>query len=209
MMRDVLYHPLFLHFPIALLTVGTVLRVTSLPFKVGSSLGFLRPTAWTTLSLGVAFAWVAVGTGLFAMPFVAPDLCDVNVLDAHKKLGISTAAVFSGSLFFDFIATLVRSKTPSGSPMAMRMAAASVAFLYAAGLVLIIFTGTLGSNLVYDQGAAVWKKCTSSEEMPITPIMEKPQEMQKKQPEVPPPPKEIPKRPPEIAPPPPETPPTK
>ncbi len=160
-MRVELYHPLFIHFPIALLTVGSVFRAISLPAGKLPALRFLRPTAWTILAIGVIFAWIAVGTGLVAQPEVAPYLCEPSILTTHMNLGWSTASLFSGTLFFDALATWGYHKVKQGTS-ARRIFPAIASLLYIASLIVIAYTGTLGSGLVYDQGAAVEKKCTGT-----------------------------------------------
>lgn len=147
MWRSELWHPLVVHFPIALLLVGTVFRVGG-AFLSGR-LSFLRPAGQALLALGTAGAWVAVYTGSLADSIVVRSLCDPTVLETHESLAYTTAYLFSGSVAVD----AARRWIPAG--LFRRIALVAVVGLALAGSGTLVYAGHLGSSLVYQQAAAV------------------------------------------------------
>ena len=147
MWRTELWHPLLVHFPIALLLVGTLFRVGG-AFLAGR-LSFLRPAGQVLLALGTAGAWAAVYTGSLADSIVVRSLCDPTVLETHENLAYTTAYLFSGSVAAD----VARRWVPT---VLFRRIVLLVALgLALAGSATLTYVGHLGSSLVYQQAAAV------------------------------------------------------
>jgi uncharacterized membrane protein len=102
-LRTEVYHPLFVHFPIALLLVGTLFKITGLWGK-GQ---FLSLPATIILALGVIGGWIAIYTGDLADGIVSRTLCDPTILKAHENSSYTTMWLFSCSLFVDLLLQLI------------------------------------------------------------------------------------------------------
>lgn len=144
-------HPLIVHFPIALLTIGVALRLIHYFLRKSRFSQATLFSAWVLLFLGVGFAWIAVIAGEAAEDIVGSTLCEPQILERHKHLAYSTAALFSFAYLLDL------GKAWLQKPMLLLTIALSILYTAAAGTLL--FTGGYGSNLVFEQGAAVAKEC--------------------------------------------------
>ena len=84
-------HPLFVHFPIALLLAALAFEVARMIWKRES----LRNMSTGALVLGALGALAAMGTGLIASNTV-PSLTDTReILETHEGLGIAVACIAS------------------------------------------------------------------------------------------------------------------
>ncbi len=155
-MRAELFHPLLVHFPIALLVVASVVRLVHGIFRNNRFAQTILVFSWILLFLGVVSAWLAILAGEVAESIVRATLCQPDVLDHHQQLAYTTAIIFSCALVADIGLFWLK---PS---MLKSLLAAVLLVLYLSGAVSLVFTGSFGGSLVYDQGAAVEKKCSVS-----------------------------------------------
>ncbi len=137
-----LFHPIAVHFPIALLSLGFILALLA---------GFLRkkePFKWIdaavswALWLGTIGAWSAMGLGLLAedkAPHVPPAW---EVLANHKARAFWTVGVFS-------LLSLWR--------IFRKQDKIAQTILWAAALGILLSTAYLGGRLVFDYGMGVVK----------------------------------------------------
>ena len=146
--RTEIFHPLSVHFPIALLCVALLFKLISL---------FTAREMWTKggsvlLFLGTLGAWVAIYTGDLADGIVSRKICDPTVLKEHQNFAYYTAWTFTASLLPDlfsyFKQTFLQQKR--------KLLNILTVLLMAAGTALLIYVGHLGANLVYQQGAGVY-----------------------------------------------------
>ena len=145
---------MLVHFPIALLSTGVLLRVVSLWTAKRPLFSFLLPAAWTILGLGVLAAWVTVIAGELARSIVEPTLDNIRVLDEHEIHAYRTAIGFTIALIGDWTKALFLTKswwTQKGLGVVLWL-------LYLLSLTNLIITGSYGATLVYDEGAAVMRK---------------------------------------------------
>lgn len=142
MIRIELIHPLLVHYPIALLSIGVILRLIA--YWQGA---FLLPASRLILLLGAIFAWAAVIAGDFAADIVGPTLSDDSVLEQHELFAYLTASGFTIALFLDGASAFLPRWGGTFSLLA--------AVLYLLSLASLVMTGYLGGTLVYEQGAAV------------------------------------------------------
>ena len=151
MWRVELLHPLIVHFPIALLLVGTALRlVAALRYRI-PAVASIEPGARIILLLGTLGAWVAVYTGTLANAEVARMLCDPTVAKMHERWAYWVGWLFSAGIVFD---TLLWRGVPNR--WLRRVLVVLLAVCLLAGSGTLLYVGHLGAKLVYQQGAAVY-----------------------------------------------------
>ena len=98
-------HPLFIHFPIALLTVGFLFDLIGVLLKKES----LNNAGWWCQLAGIFGGAVAVGTGLWAESTVPHGGASHELMENHKILAIISFSI----LFVAFIWRAVnKSKLP-------------------------------------------------------------------------------------------------
>lgn len=134
-------HPLFVHFPIALLLSSVALSWAG-RFWPGKG---LDQAAWYTLLLGLAGTVVTLLSGLVAAQGVAADSPAMATLNIHRLLGIATFVLFGVLAIWSW-----RSKGAiSGSKRTL------YTLLQIVGVVLIVAVGFFGGELVYTFGLGV------------------------------------------------------
>lgn len=155
MLRDELFHPAVVHFPIAFLALSGLVALAWLFFRRGTS------TLLLILTLGVVGGWLGIVTGDWAEGVVNRVICDPTVTQEHEKWAEWATWAATAALPIVLVAAFRRKQ---GLPFAARLVAASL-LLFATGSIL--WAGHLGASLVYQQGAAVYKpgpQCTEFEE---------------------------------------------
>jgi uncharacterized membrane protein len=153
MMRVELVHPMLVHFPIALLVVGCVLKAVAFALRRSSLYPRLLFSSRLIIACGVLFAWAAVIAGEYAEDIVRPTLCQPEILNVHRALGYTTACLFTIGLLFDWPRVWLK-KTRAHKLFTFL---SSLCFLLGFGY--IVATGVFGETLVYEQGAAVENQC--------------------------------------------------
>ena len=94
--RKELWHPVTVHFPIALLLVATFFLLTSF-FCKSEHKKLFSNGSFILLLLGVAGAWVGIYTGDLADGIVARKLCDPTVLKDHELAAQTMTYLFTGA----------------------------------------------------------------------------------------------------------------
>ncbi|WP_081212192.1 DUF2231 domain-containing protein [Salegentibacter sediminis] len=144
--RTEVFHPLSVHFPIALLLVATLFKIVSL-----WSRNKLWPQAGSILlGLGILGAWIAIYTGNQADGIVSRQLCDPTVLKDHENLAYITAWIFTAGFALDLALTY-------GMLNFKRNIFKFILVLgMLSGSALLGYAGHLGATLVYQQAAGVY-----------------------------------------------------
>lgn len=88
------YHPMVVHFPIALLLTGLAAQVARFFLKRQEE--WLRPASAALLWLGTASAWAAVAMGEIAEKTAPHVPAAWEVLSDHSNLAYWTAWIFTG-----------------------------------------------------------------------------------------------------------------
>jgi uncharacterized membrane protein len=147
-MRIELIHPLLVHFPLALLTIGVCLR--ALAFFYQRHFLFM---SWIILGIGVCFAWMAILAGEFAADIVGKNLCEDKILDLHSTLAYTAAFLFTSGLLLDW------AKAIWARGVIHKYLTIICFLLFLGAASILVYVGYLGATMVYEQGAAVQKCC--------------------------------------------------
>ncbi|CAN5506153.1 hypothetical protein BH10BDE1_BH10BDE1_13000 [soil metagenome] len=154
MLRDELFHPAVVHFPIAFLALSGLLAC----FWFFSRRGL--PTLLFIAILAVVGGWAGILTGGWSEDVVNRVVCDPTVTQLHEQWAEWAVWTASAGLPLLLFAALRGKK---GVPTTYRAVVALV-FTFVAGAVL--YAGHLGARLVYQQAAAVHQpspQCTEFE----------------------------------------------
>jgi uncharacterized membrane protein len=156
--RKELWHPVTVHFPIALLSVATLFLLISF-FTKDEYKKIIQHSAFFLLILGVIGSWASLYTGDIADGIVSRKLCDPTVLKDHELAAQTMTYVFTAAavihilLFFN----LLRARLKQISPYVIFVC-------MAIGMIFLFRTGHLGASVVYQQGAGVYKHTVDCDE---------------------------------------------
>ena len=152
-------HPATVHFPIALLLLGSLLALLHLFRRPAVD---LRLTVWLLLGLGWLGGAVAVLTGLLAQVNLPPDAPYRAVLNFHIGTGLAVLVLYGfvlyrGWLFRGAKAQKARQKRGDATADLLDDAGARtwIAAVVVLGALLIVATGWYGGQLVYQFGVNV------------------------------------------------------
>ncbi len=144
-----LLHPMVVHFPIALLTLGLALQLFQLTGKAEKfpSIGFT--ISWL-LWLGTIAAIAAAGAGLLAEKTVPHLATAMEEIEEHEELGLWTAGIFTA---LSVVRIIFRKRFPD-----MAFGWKSLfALVWLASVGLLFAAARCGGELVYDYGVGVSK----------------------------------------------------
>lgn len=144
--RTEIWHPLSVHFPLAILLLATLILLA------GSFLNkkFFTEIGYLLLFVGSIGAWIAIYTGNMADGIVSRQICDPTVLENHEQNAYFVAWFYSGASFLvvaDFLGFLKKLK---------KITSIVILLLAITGSGFLVYTGHLGAELVYQQGAGVY-----------------------------------------------------
>jgi len=152
--RTETWHPLTVHWPIVLLTIG------SLFFMAGYwKNNYLYPASRILLWLGVLGTWLSIYTGDLADGVVARKLCDPTVLKQHENFAYSVAYLFTGALIANLGNHILSLKEDFKRYMSI-----FTIVLMISGLIMLAYVGHLGGRLVYQQAAGVYQPSENCQE---------------------------------------------
>lgn len=130
-------HPMFVHFPIALILTGLVTEFISLSKKSSS---FYSEASWFLLGTGTVTAIPALLTGMFLTGELTGPAG--NIRDIHETWGIITLAA---ALVTTLASSFVRMKDLQNSRTEWAVAA-----LYTLTAAAVVITGYYGGLLAYE-----------------------------------------------------------
>ncbi|HLZ42175.1 MAG TPA: DUF2231 domain-containing protein [Candidatus Sulfotelmatobacter sp.] len=146
------WHPMIIHFPIALLLIAPVFILLGALLAPGRGRPYLM-AAMALLLLGTAGTFVAVETGEAAAQIAdrAPGV--EQVIETHESLAERTRAVFS-VLSVIFLALLAGPQFLNRTDSRLTTTILPLAFLilYSAGILLLVNTAHNGGRLVHEYG---------------------------------------------------------
>ncbi len=132
------FHPIFIHFPIALLSTTLVLEILALAFGKDD----LSRAGWWIQLVGTVGILLAVLSGIVAENATSIPATAAWVMDLHEELAFVCASAFAALLLWRVAA---RTKIPGPKPWGYIAA-------YLAAVVLLAFVGWFGGELVYRYG---------------------------------------------------------
>ena len=152
-------HPATVHFPIALLLLGSLLALIHLFRRPAAD---LRLAIWLLLGLGWLGGAVAVLTGLLAQVDLPPDAPYRAVLNLHIGTGLAVLLLYGFLLYRGWLyrgAKAQKARQKRGDPTADLLDDAGargwIAAVVVLGALLIVATGWYGGQLVYQFGVNV------------------------------------------------------
>jgi len=153
MWRTELMHPLFVHFPVALLLFASIVliiaRLNLFPVYRKS----IHRAGLFMLFPGVILAWISVYTGVQADSVVGREVCDPTVLEDHERFAFFTAYLFTGAAAVEGVRLFLGLKNWWNK--IRRGLSLALVVVYLGGAAGIGYVGHLGARLVYQQAAAV------------------------------------------------------
>lgn len=145
-------HPASVHFPIALLLVGSVAGLLYLWWR---TLPELRVLTWWLLMLGWAGAGVATLTGLLAQGGLPPQAPYSAVLNGHISSALALILVYAALFYRKWLHRNRRRLTDPADLLDLPSARLWLTLLLLAGMALVVIGGWLGGELVYTWGVNV------------------------------------------------------
>lgn len=144
--RTEVFHPLSVHFPIAILSIATVFVIVSL---------FSKNPLWKNsgailLIIGTVSAWVSIYTGDLADGIVSRTICDPTVLKAHENFAYYTAWSFSIASFIVILQHFIHGLR------IIPLARIVVLLSMIAGTYFLVEAGHKGAKVVYQQAGGVY-----------------------------------------------------
>lgn len=152
-------HPALVHFPIALLLVGSVV---ALAYQYRLTPRTLRPAAWLMLACGWVGGIAAILTGLVAQSGLPPDAPYSMVLNWHIGTGLAQLVLYGFLLYRGWLYQTARARQARARQSRMAedllddpAARPWITVLLLSGMMLIAATGWNGGILVYQWGVNV------------------------------------------------------
>jgi uncharacterized membrane protein len=146
--RTEIFHPLTVHFPIALLLVATMAKAVTVLLRE-EQFRFWQRVGSYLLYAGSIAAWVAIYTGDMADGIVSRKICDPTVLKDHENAAFTLAYLFTAAAALDLM-LLYNFITARQKVLRLLVGA-----LMVAGSVFLINVGHLGARVVYEQAGGV------------------------------------------------------
>ena len=145
------------HLPLALLCVATFSEL--LHFLPVRQAKFFGQVSLFLLILGVPAAWLSVYLGGIAEEVVNKVICDPTATHEHEDMAMLSSYVFSAALLLKFALLLSGDRLRElVTIVPLRIALVTGPLLMMLlGSFYLAYTGHLGANLVFNQGAGVYR----------------------------------------------------
>jgi uncharacterized membrane protein len=146
------FHPLIIHFPIALLLIAPIFIVVGAVLTPAKGRSYLI-AAMILLLVGTASIFVAVETGEAAGKLAERTPAIEQVLETHQSLAERTRAVFSVlSIIFFALLAVPWSMKRADTRLTTTILPLAFLVLYSAGALLLVNTAHNGGRLVHEFG---------------------------------------------------------
>ena len=137
-------HPIFVHFPIALITLSTALFIGSILISSLNWKEKLTNASLINLWAGTAMSAITIGTGLWAARSIAHNKLAHTAMETHEHWGLYTGVLLLALTLYSIKA--LRSQQPLKTTFL-------IGLIIATGMVTT--TGWLGGELVFRYGVGV------------------------------------------------------
>lgn len=146
--RTEIWHPLSVHFPVAILLLATITQFVALVLRTDSQ-HFWQKASSYLLYLGCLAAWFSIYTGDLADGIVSRRICDPTVLKDHEIAAYNLSYLFSAATVADLglHSRLIKIRKPFFRLL--------VFLLMLAGSVFLFQAGHAGARVVYQQAGGV------------------------------------------------------
>jgi uncharacterized membrane protein len=145
-------HPFVVHFPIALLILGSGAGLLYLFWRPAD---YLRTLTWIPLFLGWLGAILAVLTGLYAQSGLPPQAPYRPLLDRHVYTGFGVAILYAAPLYRHWLYARREGKRTGRDLLDEPGARYLLTAVFVLGLTLVVLTGLYGGQLVHQWGVNV------------------------------------------------------
>lgn len=143
--RTEIWHPLSVHFPIAILIIGSLVILISTIIKKN----FWGDMSKILLVIGTIGIWITIYTGNLADSVVARKICDPTVLETHETNAYIVGWIYS------VVSIIIILEYFGFFKKIKNLLKITLVLLSIIGSGFLIYTGHLGANLVYQQAAGV------------------------------------------------------
>lgn len=152
MWRTELWHPLLVHFPVALTFIGLLTKGIAVSLPRNSTMEQYFSFTTTVLLVGAVLGgWLAIYTGTLAEGEVSRHICDPTVVKSHERWAYFTAWMLSATLLAD----ILRFVLPQAS---WKLWSKILTVLLLSGASLSMgYVGHQGAKVVYQQGGGVYE----------------------------------------------------
>ncbi|HYG01420.1 MAG TPA: DUF2231 domain-containing protein [Chryseosolibacter sp.] len=147
--RTEVWHPLTVHFPIALLIFSTLVFFVSLFFQESRKIQWQRFST-VALIVGTVGAWLALYTGDLADGVVARKICDPLILKDHEIAAQTSTYLFTAASFLSIIIFYSEFLNTF-----KKILVSILTVLMVGGCIYLALASHAGATLVYEQGAGV------------------------------------------------------
>ena len=164
------WHPMIIHFPIALLLIAPVFILLGALLEPARGRPYLI-AAMALLLLGTAGTFVAVETGEAAAQIAERAPGVEQVIETHESLAERTRAVFS-VLSVIFLALLAGPQILKRTDSRLTTTILPLAFLilYSAGTLLLLNTAHNGGRLVHEYGVNAMVSVPAADHNAVVPV---------------------------------------
>lgn len=145
-------HPATVHFPIALLLVGSLAGLVYLWWQKWDE---LRTLTWWTLFLGWIGAGVAAFTGVLAQGSLPPQAPYAAILNRHITSGLAVIVIYAVIFYRVWLYRNRRRPEDPTDLLDLPSTRLWLSALLLLGMALLTLGGWLGGELVYTWGANV------------------------------------------------------
>lgn len=146
--RTEIWHPLTVHFPLCLLLIATLIKLTTL-FLHGEQKHFWQKVGSYSLYAGCLTAWLTIYTGDMADGIVSRKICDPTILKDHEIAAFNLGYLFTAAAALNVALSLNLIKVYRKALQFL------VALLMLAGAYYLLYAGHLGAQVVYQQAGGV------------------------------------------------------
>lgn len=151
MWQTELWHPLIVHLPVATLLLASVAGLFSYTVSNAEWRKFIRRFTGALLLIGVVTGWAAIYTGQLAYNIEVRKICDPKMLQQHQWWSYFTIIAYTVALVLLFL------QERFGSKSITKVISVFYGLLLMTGLAGLLYAGHLGAEVVYRQGAGVFK----------------------------------------------------